>query len=76
MKQQFATPCVKVLKCVSAFVDGDESDDNETTSPSDQQSIPDIAKNQNKDEVTEQPRKSAAQLMRDKKKQTALTLQW
>ena len=67
----------KYYNAFSAFVDEGESDDNETTaSPSDQQSIPDSTKNQNKDEATEQPRKSAAQLMRDKKKQTALTLQW
>ena len=67
----------KSKNAFSAFVDEDESDGNETTtSPSDQQSISDNTKNQNKDEVTEQPRKSAAQLMRDKKKQTALTLQW
>ena len=63
------------MKLISDEDMSEESDEEEGNSPSEQQNNVG-EKNKNKEDLSEQPRKSAAQLMRDKKKQTALTLQW
>lgn len=63
---------------VGSDVDGEASDDDET----DNDGMEHHQRNRktpttsNSDEGQSLPRKSAAQIMRDKKKQTALTLSW
>ncbi len=69
------------LKNQRTFSDDDVSEDDtdevETERSSVQQTnLPESTKSKAQDVTADQPRKSAAQLMRDKKKQTALTLQW